>query len=681
MRRRTLRGRDDGISALTEQPRLDPALAALVQDAGVDASWEDAFGKTQAVLPETLRAVLEALGLPARTDAQIRDTQRQLRAQAKAGLPPLLTAVAGQPIAVKLAEGTRLSIVLENGGSLDVSVQDGMLPAVDAIGYHAIEGGGQQGTLAVAPARALSIGDLAQGRALWGLAAQLYSLRHAGDGGVGDFTALEELARAARRYGADAVAVSPIHALFAADPRRFSPYAPSSRLELNWLHVDTGVAAPELQGALIDWPAVAAGKRAALTRMFATRDAAMVRDLAAFRAQRGEALERHARFEALQAHLLALDATKWHWRTWPAELRDPDNPSVAAFAAAHEEAVTFHAFLQFQADLGLARTQAAARGSGMRIGLISDLAVGTDSSGSHCWSRQQEMLLGLSVGAPPDLLARQGQDWGLTAFSPRGLRLSGYRAFLEMLRAALRHAGGVRIDHAMGLARLWVLPSGAQATEGAYLRFPVTDQLRLVALESVRHGAVVLGEDLGTVPPGFSDRLVEDGIAGLRVLFFERVAEWLRPPHEWTRGAAAMTSTHDLPPVAGWWEGRDIELRDSLGLVRDVVAQRAERERDRRLLWQAFRDSGAALNDMPGRAEGQHAAGSAVVHVGKSACRLALVPLEDVLALREQPNLPGTTDEHPNWRRRMPGDADALLGAPAAAARLSALERARHEAE
>ena len=201
----------------------------------------------------------------------------------------------------------------------------------------------------------------------------------------------------------------------------------------------------------------------------------------------------------------------------------------------------------------------------MGIGLISDLAVGTDSGGSQCWSRQQETLLGLTVGAPPDLLQRKGQNWGLTAFSPHGLIQNGFLTYREMLETALAHAGGMRIDHAMGLNRLWVIPDGADGSEGSYLSFPEQDLLRLVALESYRHKAVVLAEDLGTVPEGFTERLRDAGIDGMRVLWFERDKnQQFTPPAHWTSRAAAMTSTHDLPTVAGWWKGRDIEWREEL---------------------------------------------------------------------------------------------------------------------
>ena len=336
--------------------------------------------------------------------------------------------------------------------------------------------------------------------------------------------------------------------------------------------------------------------------------------------------------------------------------------------------------MQWQANLSMAAAQQTARDAGMPIGLVADLAVGADSGGSHCWSRQAETLLGLSVGAPPDLLSPQGQNWGLAAFSPRGLVLNGFGAYLEMLRSTMRHAGGVRIDHALGLARLWVVPDGGSAAEGAYISFPIEDMLRLIALESHRHHAIVLAEDLGTIPDGFQSRLEQAGTLGMRVLWFEKHNDRFTSPRTWTEGAAAMTSTHDLPTVAGWWAGRDLEWRGRLGLLGDEANQRHEqqlRARDRSALWDTMLDSGAAQADLPAPDQSDRIADAAARHIGGAACDLAVLPIEDALALPEQPNLPGTLDEHPNWRRRLPGPAAALLDTPAVTARLAGLADAR----
>ena len=278
------------------------------------------------------------------------------------------------------------------------------------------------------------------------------------------------------------------------------------------------------------------------------------------------------------------------------------SPAVAVFAASHEQEVLFHCFLQWLADRSLAIAQGRARAAGMRIGVIGDLAVGMDPNGSHAWSRQADVLAGLSIGAPPDLFNPRGQDWGLTGFSPRALTAGGFAPFLATVRAALRNTGGVRIDHVMGLTRLWLIPEGADPADGAYLAYPLGDLLRLLALESQRHGAIVVGEDLGTVPGGFREELEIAGLHGMRVLWFERNGHEFSPPDAWDHDAIAMTSTHDLPTVAGWWHGSDIARRAEcgrLGVGVNVADVAAERATDRGVLWQAFVRAGAAGGDAP----------------------------------------------------------------------------------
>jgi len=675
----------------------DQDLAALSREAGIAVDWRDVNGRDHSVAPDTQRAILAALGLSADDPAGLRQSRERLRAAA-AGLPPLCTASQGRPVLLGLPGEPEFRLTLEGGESWEGRARqaDGLctLPAVNEPGYHRLEIGGHATTLAVCPPRCHGI---APGTRPWGIAAQLYAPRRRGDGGIGDFTGLSRLALSAARHGADAVAISPVHAGFSADPDRFSPYSPSSRLFLNVLHADpaalgegayraalneTGLAdeVARLEALdLVDWPA-AGRARLRLFRALHPRfadDPAFLR----FRREAGEPLESHARFEALHAHLFGRDPALWHWRDWPSDYAAPDRPAVAAFAADHAEEVAFHAFLQWAADRGLGAAQAALTGAGARIGLIADLAVGTDSGGSHGWSRQDQVLPDVGVGAPPDIFSPLGQSWGIAAFSPRGLRDNGYAAFLEMLRAAMRHAGGVRIDHAMGLARLWLVPQGEDASKGAYLHYPVDDMLRLVALESRRHDAIVIGEDLGTLPEGFRDRLDDAGIMGLRVLWFEQGKDGrFTPPAEWSPGAVAVTTTHDLPTVAGWWAGRDIDWRARLGLFgegKDGAEQREERARDRAGLWDAMRDTGAAEGPAPADGEGALAASAAARHVGTAACALALLPIEDALALEEMPNLPGTTEAHPNWRRRLPGEAATLLDAPDVAARLADFARAR----
>jgi 4-alpha-glucanotransferase len=296
----------------------------------------------------------------------------------------------------------------------------------------------------------------------------------------------------------------------------------------------------------------------------------------------------------------------------------------------------------------------------MAIGIIADMAAGVDRFGSHAWSAPHELMGRLTVGAPPDAFNLAGQDWGLTNFSPTAMRTTGYDGFIATLRASMQYAGGIRIDHAMGLRRLWVLPAGASPAEGVYISYPMHDLLRLIALESWLHRAIVIGEDLGTVPQGFHAQLSAAGILGMRVLWFEREGDGrFIPPERWDGQAAALTTTHDLPTVAGWWAGRDIEWTAQLrrkSRLGSIGAERRERQKDRALLWSALTESGCARGTEPAPDDPDTVIDGALAYVGKSPAALAMASVEDVLALPEQPNLPGTIDEHPNWRRRLPAD-------------------------
>jgi 4-alpha-glucanotransferase len=650
------------------------ALHRLAEAAGISVEWEDAASAPQRVGDESLRAVLAALGFPADSDEQIRASQATLQQEMADARLPLITAEAGQPVLLNGLAG-RYVLTLESGamvaGATALNGAGAELPPIDEPGYHVLQIGDARMTIAVAPPRAYTLEDAGGGKKLWGLALQLYSLRRDGDAGIGDLAALRAFVQQAARHGADAVAISPVHALFCADVTRYGPYAPSNRAALNVLHIAQGPEAAPTADGLIDWPNAAAAKLQALRTAFSDfQDHASLQE---FRRESGQGLERHAIFEALCAALAERDPAMLEWRNWPEEYRNPEARAVARFAEENAEAVSFHAWLQYQAANGLAEAQQAARQAGMKIGLIADLAVGTHPAGSHSWSRQDEVLGGLVVGAPPDLYNREGQSWGITAFSPRGLRHSGFAAFIDMLRHALRSAGGVRIDHVMGLARLWVIPHGLGPADGAYLKMPAQDLMRLVALESQRHQAVIIGEDLGTVPPGFQELLDGAGIAGQRVMWFERDEKAFKPPALWTQTAVAMTTTHDLPTVAGWWRGNDIEWRERVGKAGEGHETRRQ---DRQALWAAFQASGATDAPQPADTDGA-AVTAACAHLGRAACTLALLPVEDMVAAVEQPNLPGADAQHPNWRRRLSETAETLFARPDVTARLAALDAAR----
>ncbi|GBD48229.1 4-alpha-glucanotransferase [Methylopila sp. Yamaguchi] len=691
----------------------DDDVRDLAERAGFSVKWTDQSGKAQTVRPDTLRRLLNAIGLPAESEGDVRASRETLDSLARAP-SDFVTARIGEPFAVDARPMSPALFVREDGERFDVSLgvgDDGraqMRPILEP-GYHRLEVGDRVITVAVAPRRGVSIVDVAGARRMWGLAAQVYGLTRSGDGGVGDMGGVAALALAAAHSGADAVALSPLHAGFSADPHHFGPYSPSSRLFLNPLHADPDflfgeervreairvsgaedARAEAERAALIDWPAAARAKLSSLRMLYDSFRAVelqepspgrLAADFAAFRADGGALLEEHARFETLHGARFRADPRQWSWRSWPEPLRDPNSAEVAAFAAEHADEVGFHVFLQWLADRSFGAAQKLARDAGMAIGLISDLAVGMDAGGSHAWSRQEDVLVGLSVGSPPDLFNPSGQAWGLATFSPMALKARAYAPFLATLRACMKNAGGVRIDHAMGLARLWMVPEGAGAGEGAYLSYPVDDMLRLIALESLRNNAVVVGEDLGTVPDGFRERLADAGVAGMRVLQFEKDEAHFFPPYYYPSDALAMTTTHDLPTMAGWWSGADIALRAEIaGEQSGETAENdlATRAQDRIDLWRAFTEAGAADGEPPAPDRPALAVDAAVRFLSETPSKLVLLPLEDALGVTDQPNLPGTLDEHPNWRRRLPAPAPDLLNDEAAVGRLRSLNRRRH---
>jgi 4-alpha-glucanotransferase len=415
---------------------------------------------------------------------------------------------------------------------------------------------------------------------------------------------------------------------------------------------------------LIDWEKAGRAKLALLRAVWKRLapqllpgSGPLAEDLEDFTRRGGEALRDHAVFEALQA--------AGHGGSLP----DPRSADTAAFAREAAGEVAFHIFLQWLTDRSMSEAQTAALKAGQRIGLIADLAVGIEGGGSYAWSRPDDILSGVEIGAPPDLFNRQGQRWGLTAISPHALARQGFSPFIETLHAVLRHAGGLRIDHVLGLARLWLVPQGMAPGEGAYLRFPFQTLLALIALESHRHRAVIVGEDLGTVPHGLRNDLAAVGLMGMRVLWFEREGDAFQDAALWPRPVAAMTSTHDLPTVAGWWSGREISWRNKPGLP--SAEDEKERAGEKTALWQAFRRAGLASGPVPTEAE--EAVTAAVGFVARTPADLALIPLEDILGLSEQPNLPGTTSEHPNWCRRLPMETTQALAAPPPRQRLERL--------
>lgn len=714
-------------------------LMRLARLAGVAPVFRDAWQELRRVPAESLRAILAAMGVDASTPSGVDASCEMLeREEWNTLLPPVATTVAGPaaavPITVSTAAGTAFwRLRLESGeqseGSSDLETltviaerrEHGArhrrlaLP-IDrsaAPGYHrlsvTIGDIGAETLLVVCPRRCYLPPALSERRS-WALTAQLYALRSARNWGIGDFTDLAALAIGAARQGASALGINPLHALFPAEPRHISPYSPSSRQFINPLYLDVAampdfaaaaMAPPALEpvrsGDLIDYPRVAALKRSAFEacyRRFAEHHlgaamSARGEEFRRFQREGGRALESFAIFTALHEQMLS-EQGAFSWHQWPAPLRQSDSPEVARFAAAHRERVELHQYLQWECDrqLGAAGQAAAA---GLSVGLYRDLAVGVDPAGADAWTDPGMMVAGASVGAPPDLLNMKGQDWGLAPVNPVALKRQGFAPFIAALRANMRHAGLLRIDHVMALMHLYWVPRGASPAEGAYVTYPFSELRHILALESERQRCAVIGEDLGTVPDGFREIMTDAGILSYRLLLFERDrAGGFLPPGLYPEQASAAFSTHDLATLKGFWLGRDLEWRRELNLYPD--AESGERERsgrriDRKRLIEALVAAGALpraaakrLLPKEDRPVYEPELAEAVQRfLASSKSRLVLMQIEDVLGELEQANLPGTVDQHPNWRRRLGLAIDLILDDPRFR-RLAAVMREAREA-
>ncbi|MGW7255667.1 4-alpha-glucanotransferase [Streptomyces sp. NPDC054834] len=686
---------------------LDEELSRLAELHGVATSYSPSPDRTVAASADAVVAVLAALGVDASTPEATREAlagrERELRERL---LPPTLVhwtdAGAGPAALAALPAGTRLSVETEQGETR--AAAEGLPPGVHRVTATAPDGRTAEAHLIVAPPRL----PTRTGRS-YGLLVQLYSLLSSRSWGMGDLGDLAELAAwAGRTAGAGFVQVNPLHAAVPGAPTDPSPYRPSSRRFPDPVHLRVEDV-PEYayaedrehlqavleraarlragvlgKGALIDRDAVWEVKREALESVRRVplgpgRQAAY----AAFRAGQGRALEDHATWYAL-AEVHGSD-----WQAWPAGLRDPRSPETARARAGLADRVDFHSWLAWLTDEQLIAAQRAAREAGMPVGIVHDLAVGVHPGGADAWAQQDHFAAGMSVGAPPDAFNARGQDWGLPPWRPDRLAASGHAPYRRLLRALFRYAGALRIDHVMGLFRLWWVPQGGPPTEGTYVRYDAEAMLALLALEASRAGAVVIGEDLGTVEPGVRETLQRRGVLGTSVLWFER--DWEGdgrplPPESWRADCLATATTHDLPPTAARLTGEHVELRDSLGLLtRPLAEERAEAAADARE-WLAVLDrlgllgSAASLGEESAAAAGEEAEIQAVHRfLLRTPARMIGVWLPDGIGDRRPQNLPGTWDQYPNWRLPIadaagrPVTLEELTGSPRLRALLAVL--------
>jgi (1->4)-alpha-D-glucan 1-alpha-D-glucosylmutase len=569
------------------------------------------------------------------------------------------------------------------------------LPALPA-GYHHLrveaEGRSGQATIIAAPSRCWEPPIMREGSRLWGTTTQVYSLRSSRNLGIGDYTDVADLATGTAELGASFLGLSPVHALFSADRNKISPYSPSSRLFLETIFIDPtavpgfneGSAAPLLDdpsvteqlvalrdAPLLDHAAVWALKRPlleALWRDFQNGDGH--REFEAFRRAGGEGLRAHATFEALSEHFR--HDGRWWLGDWPEPFRNLHSSEVRAFERDHVERVAFHSWLQWLADRQLGEAAERARSGGMSIGLYRDLAVGADAGGSEIWSNPERFAPGLSVGSPPDPFGPTGQKWGLPPFNPLTLEEQGLAAFRALVASNMRHAGAIRIDHAFQLQRLFLIPSALPASEGAYVEYPFEAMLAVLRLESTRARSLVIAEDLGTAPEGFSDAIMASGILSYRVLWFEREGDGaFKRPESYPRSALAVFTTHDLPTFRGWWRGLDTDLRQTLGVYDNETAERerASRVDDLRRFNEALIAEGI-LQEPAGSDEPPLEA--MMRYLARTPSALVGLQIEDAAGELNQANLPGQDQSHPNWKRRLGSDLATIVAPGGELARLAA---------
>jgi 4-alpha-glucanotransferase len=689
------------------QTRSSP-LIKLAAHAGILPGYVDQTGKEKRkTSDETRRLLLGALGIDASTDAAARASLEAMRAAAGKELIAPVRVVEQGTAASRVVEASappsrarsgpwRLMLELEHG---ERRVTEGpwrgdttlelALPADLPLGYHTVRltfsAGGSEWSneqrLIVVPNRCVTPDDLLGGGSAFGLVANLYTVRSASNWGIGDFSDLGTLAEWGASVGAEFVGVNPLHALLnrGAD---VSPYSPVSRLFRNPIYIDVAAVPelaliPEVAGrigstemtsqldALRASPAVryeqVMGVKGlaldALHRVFVQRvkGSGDARDRAyrEFVARRGEPLTRFATWMAIAEQ----SANGADWRQWPNDLRDARGAAVRRFAGEHAQRIGYHTWLQFEADRQLEVAATRAADAGMRIGLYQDLAIGTSPAGADTWAFPELFVQGASIGAPPDPYSATGQNWGLPPLDPRAMRPNRYGYFIDLVRSGFRHAGALRIDHVMGLFRLFWIPEGKTGVDGAYVRYPSTDLLGIVALESARRNALVVGEDLGTVPRDVPPTLEKWGVLSSKVLYFERNRRGaFKPAERYPRLALATANTHDMPTIAGFWEGRDIEVRSDVGLIAseaDAERAREDRETDRAALLRRLR----AEKLIPrGQAPETPAELRGAVHafLCRTPSQLVGLSLDDLAGEVEPVNVPGVgADKYPSWTRKM----------------------------
>ncbi|WCE32256.1 4-alpha-glucanotransferase [Vibrio sp. SCSIO 43137] len=699
------------------------ALKQVADLAKISDSYVSAWGEPASVGEETIRRLLSSLGYDTSSDeALLKSAEKKHKTDV---LPPVLVVRdSEQPIEIELNLGVSAresefswKLETEQGATLEGYLQSQIVrderenggPLVFQLpklewGYHKLIVNRKRRktpyemTLIVTPSSCYKQDKLEQGGKLWGPSVQLYTLRTQHNWGIGDFGDLKQLVAEIASRGGDFVGLNPIHSLFPANPEGASPYSPSSRRWLNVLYIDVSsvpefvlsVEAQQIVGNSdfqqrlhkvrdahwVNYSEVSELKMSVLPLLFEefkTRHLDKMTDRAKafldFVEQGGDSLMHQATFDALHRKLFAEDASVWGWPVFPEKYRHFHNPAVKTFIEEHKDDVQLYLYLQWIADGQINEAQTLAEEKGMSVGLYRDLAVGVANSGSETWADEGNLIMDASIGAPPDVLGPLGQNWGLPPLNPQVLQATGYDAYIKLLRANMKHCGALRIDHVLGLLRLWWIPQGEGAKDGAYIYYPVEDMLAILALESHRYQCSVIGEDLGTVPDEIVEILADAGVHSYKVFFFETAEDggYYSPKH-YTEQSMSALCTHDMPTLRGFWHCDDLKTGSELGLYPDEEQLKGlfddrlkcKQEILNSVEWHGFLPDGvgrdATLVPMD-----RYLSEALQLHLAAGSSALLSVQLEDWLEMDKPVNIPGTVDEYPNWRRKLSVNLDDIF--------------------
>ncbi len=654
----------NGLPATLSFVTLEDAIRAAAERCGVQQDFYDIFGKPHVTETDTNRAILKSFGFDTTSEA----TLAASGARRERALPPVLVVSGSGPVEIPIDA----EVVLELESGERHTFPTGALPQLP-MGYHTVRAGGCSMRLIVTPDSAVR----AEGKHA-GLGVTLWGLRSEHNWGCGDFRDLVDLIDwAAPNLHADFIALNPLHALHNRAPYNTSPYLPLTIFYRNFIYLDieaiegfdavreafyTEEALEQIEAnreaETVQYEAVARVKRRALEMIFEANPADA--DCLKWIEAEGSLLRQFAIYCALDDHLHTRNPDLWVWTDWPEELRDPESAAVREFAEAHAKEILFHGWVQWLIDEQIEAVQRHALAAGMKIGLYHDLALATDRCGADLWAYRPYFMKGARVGAPPDGFSPTGQDWSFPPPNEERHREDGYRLYIESIRKTMRHGGALRIDHVMRLFRLYWIPEGNDAAHGAYVEDRPGDLVRILALESVRNGAVIIGEDLGTVEHDVRETLAKFGILSYRLLIFESDDKGFKAPDMYPAQALTSTTTHDLPTMAGFWTGQDIEARLATGTVDRASYERqwGDRIRDKQSLLNAL----FAAELLPAgyeRDAGKISVVTPELHyaiagfLAKTPCALWLINQEDITRERFQQNMPGTTSEYPNWSRKM----------------------------